>query len=254
MIFKFNHNLLKLIKLSTFFGLIMMLVLTIPLGLHASMTSTNYTIEADSLNSGGTFDSTSTNFQLYDTLGELAIGSSTSTNFEVQSGFQYMIRSSLAIVLDNTSLSLGTLRPGLGQDSTTSQTLIAVTTDSPAGYTLSTNKDAQLVHTDDATVIDDHIGSIASPTAFSATDIGFGFTVVSSTNKDTSQWGSGTAHNSTTNNYYAAFPTSSTEILNISTVSNNVDNTGVGYRVIIPFVQKTGSYTGTVRYTATINL
>lgn len=54
----------------------------------AAMTSTNFEIPFDSINSGGTDNSTSTNFLLYDTLGEQATGYTTSTNYTVQAGYR----------------------------------------------------------------------------------------------------------------------------------------------------------------------
>lgn len=48
-----------------------------------AMTSTNFQINWDSVNSGGNDTSTSTNYWAQDTLGEQAIGSSSSTNYQI---------------------------------------------------------------------------------------------------------------------------------------------------------------------------
>ena len=53
-----------------------------------AMSSANYEINWDSLNSGGTDYSTSANFQMLDTLGEIATGRSSSTNFSMQAGYR----------------------------------------------------------------------------------------------------------------------------------------------------------------------
>jgi len=53
-----------------------------------AMTSTNYMVEFDSLNSGGTDWSSSTNYQMNDTLGEQATGFSTSTNYTLHAGYR----------------------------------------------------------------------------------------------------------------------------------------------------------------------
>jgi hypothetical protein len=53
-----------------------------------AMTSTNYLINWSSLNSGGDDSGTSTNYILRDTLGEQAVGFSTSTNFSVSAGYR----------------------------------------------------------------------------------------------------------------------------------------------------------------------
>lgn len=53
-----------------------------------AMTSTNYQINWDSVNSGGDDISTSTNYQLHDTVGEQATGISSSTNYSVSAGYR----------------------------------------------------------------------------------------------------------------------------------------------------------------------
>jgi len=53
-----------------------------------AMTSTNYSINWDSINSGGDDVSTSTNYSLHDTVGEQATGDSTSTNYSISAGYR----------------------------------------------------------------------------------------------------------------------------------------------------------------------
>ncbi|MDQ7815375.1 MAG: hypothetical protein RDU25_06285 [Patescibacteria group bacterium] len=53
-----------------------------------AMTSTNYQINWDSINSGGDDISTSTNYSLHDTVGEQATGESTSTNYSISAGYR----------------------------------------------------------------------------------------------------------------------------------------------------------------------
>ncbi len=52
------------------------------------MTSTNYLINWDSINVGGTDISTSSNYLMRDTIGEHATGISTSTNYEISAGYR----------------------------------------------------------------------------------------------------------------------------------------------------------------------
>ena len=52
------------------------------------MSSTNYLIQWDSLNSGGLDTASSTNFSSYDTLGDNASGTSTSSNFKLSAGYR----------------------------------------------------------------------------------------------------------------------------------------------------------------------
>lgn len=59
-------------------------------GVFAEMQSSNYKIDADTINSGGTL-SNSDSYHLGDTLGEAAIGISSSVNYRSKAGFWYMI-------------------------------------------------------------------------------------------------------------------------------------------------------------------
>lgn len=53
-----------------------------------AMTSTNYQILWDSINSGGEDTSTSTNWRIRDTIGEIATGSSTSETYKLSAGYR----------------------------------------------------------------------------------------------------------------------------------------------------------------------
>lgn len=57
-------------------------------GTAYAMDSTNYKILWDSVNSGGEDTSSSTNYQLRDTIGEQATGISSSTNYEIRAGYR----------------------------------------------------------------------------------------------------------------------------------------------------------------------
>ncbi len=54
-----------------------------------AMTSVNYKVNWDSINSGGDDISSSTNYILHDTVGEVATGSSTSENYRLRAGYRY---------------------------------------------------------------------------------------------------------------------------------------------------------------------
>lgn len=97
-----------------------------------TMSSTNYYIQLDSFASGDT--STSTNYSLIDTIGEIGDETSTSTNYQVIDG---LIGSFQDGVLTAT-LSSGSVAFGeLSTDSvTTGSIIITVTTDSMSGYTI----------------------------------------------------------------------------------------------------------------------
>ena len=53
-----------------------------------AMSSTNYYINWDSINIGGTDFSSSTNFYMHDTLGEMSTGRSSSTNYWIYAGYR----------------------------------------------------------------------------------------------------------------------------------------------------------------------
>lgn len=65
----------------------LLIIASLSQGVRA-MTSTNYTVSWDSINSGGTDFSTSTNYKMHDTFGEQAVGYSTSTNYRLQAGYR----------------------------------------------------------------------------------------------------------------------------------------------------------------------
>lgn len=64
------------------------------------MTSTNYTVSWDSINSGGSDTGTSTNYQLRDTLGELGSGYSSSSNYVLSAGYRTGDKSDNFITFD----------------------------------------------------------------------------------------------------------------------------------------------------------
>lgn len=107
----------------------------IPLNVFADvMNSENYKIFSDVLSVGGNY-STSTNYGLFDTVGETAtdLTSSTSSNFEVQSGFLGMSSSTiLNVSFNTTSINLGSLNKE--NVNTASQTM-TITTNAYDGYT-----------------------------------------------------------------------------------------------------------------------
>ena len=98
------------------------------------MQSGSYQIQSDSINIGGGF-STSTNYIQESTVGEIATGVGTSTNFNLNAGYQQMqeVYLSLNSVPDVTmSPSIGGVSGGEANGSTT----FTVITDSSGGYQL----------------------------------------------------------------------------------------------------------------------
>lgn len=99
----------------------------------AAMSSGNYKIPTDSINVGGQL-STSPSYKEIDTTGELGSGLSSSTNYKLSAGFlaSEYVYLSITSASDISMSSFSGLTGGTGNGST----VWTVTTDNPAGYTL----------------------------------------------------------------------------------------------------------------------
>jgi hypothetical protein len=99
-----------------------------------AMQSSTYKIQSDSLNFGGV-SSSSTNYKVNDTVGEVATGESNSTNYYMHAGYWQMGESYISISSpsDLVMASMGGLSGG-SSEGTLSWT---VTTDNTAGYSMS---------------------------------------------------------------------------------------------------------------------
>ena len=96
------------------------------------MSSSHYEIQSDSLNFGG-LRSVSSSYSLEDTLGEVATGMSSSTNYTMSAGYQQMQLVGIAVIPPSSvilSPSFGGVSGGTANGATTFQ----VTTDDSAGY------------------------------------------------------------------------------------------------------------------------
>ena len=97
------------------------------------MSSTNYTIFADSIDSGGAL-STSGTYSLEDSIGESPVGSIVSSTYEILGGYQAMDWGGLALELDTTNINLGNLTTSAVASSTA---VASVTAAAASGYVLS---------------------------------------------------------------------------------------------------------------------
>ncbi|MFH1233498.1 MAG: hypothetical protein V1649_02490 [Patescibacteria group bacterium] len=98
-------------------------------------TSTNYRIQYDSVNVGGGESSTSTNYQIKDTVGEIATGISTSALYKLKAGYRQMsdVYISISSPVDAAmSPAIG----GITGGASTASTTWTVITDNPAGFAL----------------------------------------------------------------------------------------------------------------------
>ena len=109
--------------------------LSFPLIGIAEMSSTNYSIYADSFTIGGFF-STSTNYSFWDSIGEWSAGNITSTTYEILGGFQAMEKGKLSLIISKNNLNLGSLSVNnVNSDSTN----FTISSDSNTGYIFSIN-------------------------------------------------------------------------------------------------------------------
>ena len=136
------------------------------------MTSSSYTITINSINFGGDY-STSTSYSQQDTLGEIATGNSSSTNFAINAGYQQMY-SSFISVGSIVPLTLNNIN-GLTGGVSTGTIAISVITDNPAGYslTLQATSSPALQNTKGA--------SFADYTSVSSTTPDYSFAIASNT-------------------------------------------------------------------------
>ncbi len=112
-------------------------VLFFPMVVLAAMSSTNYTIYADSIGLGGGLVSTSSAYTLNDTIANsLDAVNATSSSYIMRGGYQSLDRSSLSVQISTSSLNLGTLDRVSVK---TAETTVTVTSNAASGYTLSVN-------------------------------------------------------------------------------------------------------------------
>lgn len=213
-------------------------------GIVLAYGSANYKINADNFGFGGSPGTSSANYKLSDTIGESVVGIGTSANYKSKAGFWFMTNYIIAIELDSNSKDLGTVTAGTPNTASTTAT---VTTDSWGGYDLLISENHSLTHNvDGTTTIADYAGTIASPTAWTGT--GLGFTVTSGTDVE-AKWGTAPTNN------YAGIPTSDTLFHEKDNYTGGGgDDTVMEYKIDVPTTQKSGVYSNTVTYTAMTKL
>ena len=143
------------------------------------MTSGSYKMQSDSLNFGGNF-STSSSYNLQDTAGEIATGISSSTNFKIKAGYQQIPGIILSVVPAPGNVSMSPSIGGITGGTSNGSTTFTVTTDNPAGYTVSIEASGSPAMQSPLDTIADYVPSGGNPDfAFSilSSQSAFGFTV-----------------------------------------------------------------------------
>jgi hypothetical protein len=201
-----------------------------------AMSSATYRIDADSINSGGGFSS-STGYTTTDTIGESFTDNMASASYKVGQGFPAMTTLGITLTLDSSTKTLTMVTPGTPVIATTTST---VTTDSWGGYDLYISENNDLKHTDTITTIPSYSGgTIATPIFWSG--VGLGFTVASGTGVN-AKWGTNPTYK------FAAIPTISTIFHTKTGYTSGGDITSIQYKLDVPTSQKSGTYTNTVNY------
>ena len=119
--------------------------------------STNYKIQSDSINFGGGL-STSTSYRLESTAGEVATGDGSSTSYNLRGGYQQLSTTYIALSAPSPVVMTPSI-PGLTGGTANGSTTVIVTTDSPAGYSLSIKASASPAMQSGSNTIADYVPS-----------------------------------------------------------------------------------------------
>lgn len=233
----------------------------------AVMQSDNYKIQFDSLNVGGTRQ-TSENYISEDTIGEIATGESSSANYNLFAGYQQMNRTYISIS-DGANVSMSSMSST--NSTSTGSTFWTVITDNLAGYKLEIAASATstctyyLCNNSSGESFSDYAeASGTTPetwnTASGRYEFGFsayGIDAPTGTWGTAKDCGSGTTINQ--NQKYRGFNNSTDsgpETVQIASRSSRTDSSGISTYFCLAAVQSntyapSGTYTATTTATAT---
>lgn len=125
------------------------------------MQSGSYRIQSDSINFGGGL-STSTNYSLESTGGEVATGESSSASYNLKAGYQQM--QEVFISLSGfAAVALSPSIPGVSGGFSNGSTTVTVITDSPSGYELLVSSPSSPAMQKDSDTIADYIPAGSVP-------------------------------------------------------------------------------------------
>jgi hypothetical protein len=131
------------------------LILSITVSFAQVMQSGSYQIQSDSINFGGGL-STSSNYTLESTAGEIATGGSDSETYSLRAGYQQMQEVYIALS-GATDVVLTPSIPGMTGGISNGSTTVSVVTDSPSGYMLTIAGENSPAMSKDADVIADYV-------------------------------------------------------------------------------------------------
>lgn len=143
-------------------------LVSISIGWAEGMGSASYRIESDSINFGGGFSS-STEYTLESTLGEVATGESSSASYALKAGYQQMHEVYIALS-GIVPVTLSPSIPGITGGESNGSTTITVTTDSSSGYSLSIEAGTSSAMRSGVYAIDDYAPLTSDPDFMFTTD------------------------------------------------------------------------------------
>ena len=222
----------------------------------AQASSTNYSIHSSSINAGGTDFSTSSSYSLHDTVGEMATGRSSSTNYQIRAGYRQLDESTISISTES-DITLPALGGVTGGASIATSTWTVIT-DSPGGYELSVAASTSPALQSAEGSFADYDAGVDPDFSFgiAASESGFGFTpegvdILSSYLDDGSTCSTGSQDTSAA--CWSGFATSSQNVAkSTSRTSPSGADTTLRLRAEIGVdkVQSSGTYQATITVTA----
>lgn len=199
----------------------------------------------------------STNYSLTDTVGQNSPGAYTSTGYLVKSGFQYIYDTfnQFSFAIDNLSLNLGTLVPGIASTATN---IITLTTPSGHGYQIMAQQNHPL-SLGTGTTIPDTACDLGSTCTISSANIwssastyGFGYQVLGINSSGTVN-NVGTSSYFSDNTYYRPFaivPPQTGQIVMSENSPVKNHSARVTYKANISPAQAAGNYQNSIIFTA----
>ena len=149
-------------------GVSMLVVCIVQIGQAEVMSSSNFKMQSDSINAGGALSNSAT-YKLEDSVGEQATGNGTSTTYKLKAGYQQMQEVYLSLTaVPNVTLSPSI--PGLTGGISTGSAAFIVTTDSPAGYTVTLSATSSPAMRSGVYTIADYVPIGAAPDFLFTTD------------------------------------------------------------------------------------
>ena len=232
-------------------------------GLAYVASSSNYRIQSDSINVGGTRQ-TSTSYISEDTIGEIATGDSTSTSYRLKAGYQQMQETYIAISVSPDEVVMSPDIGGITGGQSNGSTTATVITDSASGYSLSVRSSASPALATSSYSFADYTPAVAETPDYSwsivSSTSSFGFTPYGSdtvtkyryigtacnqsggaANADTCWYGFSTSNETIASSYSSNHPTGTGTTVELKAESG------------IEHVQEQGIYEATIISTALTN-